>query len=282
MIEKIAILGVGLLGGSLGLAVKKRFPGAVVSGYGHRIQTLHRARELGAIDAVAESAVSAVDQADLVILGVPVGLIPPLLREIAPAVSPGAIVTDVGSTKASIVAAGEQCLGQRFVGSHPMAGSEKRGVEFSRDDLFEGAVCILTPTANTNPAALEALETFWQRLGMKPHRLSPVDHDRLVCQISHLPHAVAAALVMAVQTEAFDLAGRGFADATRIAAGDAGLWRDILADNRQNLLGSLDQLEKHLGELRRLLQSGRERELADWLNQAALRRGRLANHADLK
>src|SRR5438876_5521108 len=165
----------------------------------------------------------------------------------------GAVVTDVGSTKASIVESAGKLLTNNvaFVGSHPMAGSEKRGVEFARADLFQNALCILTPTDQTPAPALEGVEEFWKKLGMRTCRMTPTDHDRALAEVSHLPHALAAALVTMQSPEAMALAGKGFLDTTRIAGGDGGLWRDIFLDNASNmrsalakLRGQLDALEK--------------------------------------
>jgi len=162
-IVRLSILGVGLLGGSLGLAAKRSMPGVRVVGYGHRPVTLESALKLRAIDEATADVVSAVHDADLVVLCTPVGLFDGLLGQIAPALKRGAIVTDVGSTKRSVVERGESLVA-RFVGSHPMAGSEKRGVEFARADLFDRALCILTPTPRTDPAALDLVDTFWKKI----------------------------------------------------------------------------------------------------------------------
>ena len=231
---------------------------------------------LGALDEAYESASVAVREADLLVLCTPVGTLPALLGEIARDLREGAIVTDVGSTKRSVVESAQHSLpGQaRFVGSHPMAGSEKRGVEFARADLFEGAVCITTPTDHTDPSALEAVEAFWQTLGMRITRLSPAEHDRMLADVSHLPHAVAAALVAIQETSGLKLSGKGFADLTRIAAGDPGLWRDILLDNRDNVRQSLDRLIQELQRLYRNLEERSAPEVQGWLESAAqTRRG---------
>jgi cyclohexadieny/prephenate dehydrogenase len=190
---------------------------------------------------------------------------------------PGAIVTDVGSTKRSVVKIAEDKLpaGVHFVGSHPMAGSEKRGVEFARADLFANALCILTPTTKTNPEALAAVNAFWQALGMRTTQLSPQEHDQLLAEVSHLPHALAAALVTLQSDRALTLAGKGFLDATRIAGGDGALWRDILMDNRDNVLSCIGALKANLGELEGLLKGEGRDELAAWLDRAAARRAKL-------
>ena len=272
--RRLSILGVGLLGGSIGLAVRQRISGCRIIGYAHRPATLEAALRLGAVDEAYEQPQTAVRDADLVILCTPVGMLGSLLRDVAPDLAQGAIVTDVGSTKASVVEAAGQALpeGVRFVGSHPMAGSEKRGVEFAKADLFDGAVCITTPTPQTDRAALQQVEAFWQHLGMRITRLSPAEHDQLLADVSHLPHAVAAALVSMQQDAALHLSGKGFADLTRIAGGDAGLWCDILMDNRQNVRASIDRL---IGELRRvadLMEPQRASDLEQWLASARQRR----------
>ncbi len=270
-------MGVGLLGGSIGLAVKSAGIDCRIIGYGHRRSTLDHALELGAIDEAFESPARSVEGADWVILCTPVGLFESLLRQIAPALTGDAIITDVGSTKRSVVRAAETVLppSAHFVGSHPMAGSEKRGVEFARTDLFRGARCILTPTAQTDPSALGSVDEFWQLLGMKTVRLAPDDHDRLVCDISHLPHVVASALIAMQSDEALPLAGMGFLDTTRVAGGEGGLWRDILCDNRDNVAASLQRLREKLDQLLGMLERDERDQLSRWLDDAAERRARL-------
>jgi prephenate dehydrogenase len=275
--NRLSILGVGLLGGSIGLAAKSNATASVVVGYGHRESTLRRALEMGAIDESASSCEQAVAGADLVILCTPVGLFEQLLRQIAPVVANGAIVTDVGSTKRSVVELAEAILPKSasFVGSHPMAGSEKRGIDYARPDLFQGAHCILTPTPATDPAALAMVEQFWRRLGMQTQQMPPAEHDRRVCDVSHLPHAVAAALIAMQEDESLPLAGKGFLDTTRIAGGDGALWRDIFQDNRDNLVNSITRLRSSLDRLEKLLDPSQRQALAQWLDQAAERRAKL-------
>ena len=274
---RLSIIGVGLLGGSLGLAAKRRLTDCHITGYGHRPETLELAIKLGAIDQARPSAAEAVAEADMVVLATPVGLFEALLREIAPVLKPGAVVTDVGSTKRSVVLLAEQILPPtaKFVGSHPMAGSEKRGVEFASADLFEGALCLLTPTPTSDEAAVEAVRHLWKSLGMRLMDLSPDEHDRAVAEISHVPHAVAAALVSLPLESSLAVAGKGFADATRIAAGDGGLWRDILLDNGDHVRASIDTLIGHLQTLSSLIERKEAEALKRWLDQAAERRSRL-------
>jgi prephenate dehydrogenase len=275
--HRVSILGVGLLGGSIGLALRSKVSSCRVAGYGHRRTTLERALEIGAIDERYDSAAEAVRGADLIVVCTPVGVLREMLTQIAPALAGGAVVTDVGSTKRSVVETGERILppGAHFIGSHPMAGSEKRGVEFARTDLFENATCILTPTQRTDQTALGEVETFWRLLGMRTTRLTPDQHDQLLAEVSHLPHAVAAALIAMQADDALPLAGKGFLDATRIAGGDGGLWRDILVDNADNVRAAVARLRGELDRLLGMLDVAKARELEAWLNAAASRRDAL-------
>ncbi len=271
----VSLLGVGLLGGSIGLAIRAAAMDCKIIGYGHRRQSLDAAIESAAIDHAESDPVTAVTEADLIILCTPVGTFGPLLKKIAQAVRPGAIVTDVGSTKRSIVQLGEEILAGKahFVGSHPMAGSEKRGVEYARADLFVGATCILTPTEQTDPHALRQVREFWQTLRMRCVELSPEDHDRRLADISHLPHALAAALVAMQSDEALPLSGKGFLDTTRIASGDGGLWRDIFYDNADNLRTGFLRLRHQIDEFLQMLDDPQHPDaLRHWLDAASLRR----------
>jgi prephenate dehydrogenase len=229
----------------------------------------------GAIDEGYDDPRRAVHGADLVVLCTPVGMLGELLDQIVPSLAPGAIVTDVGSTKRSVVAHASKCMAgwpAMFVGSHPMAGSEKRGVQYAQADLFDGATCVITPDESTGPEALVAVEAFWAKLGMRTLRMSAAEHDRRVADISHLPHALAAALVAMQERESLALAGKGFADATRIAAGDGGLWRDIFLDNRDNLRASLNRLRGSVDEMLACLGSDQAEDLKAWLDAAAAKR----------
>jgi prephenate dehydrogenase len=272
--KRMSILGVGLLGGSIGLAARNTVKDCEIIGYGHNPSTLRDALQLGAIHKAADSAAAAVRGSDLVVLCTPVGILHDLLRTIAPALPPGALVTDVGSTKRSVVAAAAAVLPAEvhFVGSHPMAGSEKRGVRHASADLFQGATCITTPIPRTNPGALEKIESFWRTLGMQIVRLSPADHDERLADISHLPHALAAALVALQDEASLPLAGKGFLDTTRIAGGDGGLWRDIFLDNRDNLTDSIRRLRDQLDRLVAQLEAGDAEAVKSWLDTAAARR----------
>lgn len=274
-IERLAIIGVGLLGGSIGLAVKAKWPGCRVVGCGHREASLAEAKRLGAVDEWTLDAAAAVAGADVVVVCVPVGQMADWLGRIGPHLKAGAVLTDVGSTKAAIVAAGEAAVRPpaRFVGSHPMAGGSKTGVAAARADLFDRATCVLTPTDATDADALGTVEAFWRLLGMRTVRHTPAEHDRLVALVSHLPHAAAAALVAVQSPASIDLHGRGYLDSTRIAAGDAGLWRDIFADNRENVVAAVDGLVEQLQRFRDMVAAKDDAGLVRWLEtQGRVRR----------
>lgn len=274
-LDRIAIAGVGLLGGSVGLALRAAgYQGSLV-GIGRRASSLQRALAAGAVDITTMDPAEGVDGAGAVIICTPLKHYERLLRQMAPALGKGAIVTDVGSAKVEAVRLGERILPDRvrFVGSHPMAGSEQTGVEYARADLFQRALCLVTPTPRTPPPAVTWARQFWTLLGGRPLVLDPARHDELLADASHLPHAVATAVVnVAARSGGIRLAGPGFADATRIASGDAEMWADILLTNRRSMLRSLDTLVKELSLLRRHLDKGDTAKLQDWLAAAKLAR----------
>jgi prephenate dehydrogenase len=273
-IQNVAILGLGLLGGSLGLAIRQRKLATNIVGWSHREITRLGAIDRGAIDEGQPTPQDAVRNADLVIICTPVGIIPKLLEQIAPALRPTTIVTDVGSTKHTIVTAGDKVIGPvaKFVGSHPVAGAEKQGISAARETLFDNALCITTPTQHTDQAALKTVEQFWAALSMRLTRLSPTEHDHILSDISHLPHLIAAAVVMMQEERALKMAGSGFKDTTRIAAGDAGLWRDIFVDNRFAVIRSLDRALAHLRDFRTALQANDGNKIEAMLKVASDRR----------
>jgi prephenate dehydrogenase len=251
-VHHVTIIGVGLLGGSIGLAVRRTWPGAHVAGVGRRQSSLNDAIARGCIHSAWLDATDCVADSDLVILATPVGAFAEHLRTIAPLLKPGCLVTDVGSTKADVVATGEAILGPEvFLGSHPMAGTEKKGPAFASASLLEGALCVLTPTAATPPELLARAEAFWQGVGMGTRRLAPGDHDRAVARISHLPHLLAVALMQTASPADWPVAATGFADMTRLAGGDPEMWRDIVATNHAAILEAIDAAAEHLAALRR-------------------------------
>lgn len=261
MFGNVAILGLGLIGGSLGMALRERRLADRVLGLPRRAETIREALEIGAIDEGSLD-LSRASEADLVVLAAPVLTFEPLVRGIAPYLKPGALVTDVGSTKAEITRGIPPLLPASvdFVGGHPMAGSEKGGVRAGRPDLFVGAVWVLTRGERTRPENVGRLAALVQALGATPVEMDPELHDTSVARISHLPHVVAAALAEAaeegdVPVEVLRLlVAGGFKSTTRIAASPPEMWRDICMTNREAVLGSLARFEAALARFRRALE----------------------------
>ena len=251
-LDRIAVVGVGLLGGSIGLALGAvGFTGTRV-GVGRRSSSLRKALACEAVDEVTRDVAAGVAGAQLVVLCTPIGRLEALLREMADTLRPGTFVTDVASTKAEVVRVATRLLPKsvRFVGSHPMAGSEKTGVQFARADLFEHSLCLVTPQPKTPPATVRWIRRFWESIGGQTLVIPPRRHDELLARVSHLPHAVATALVrLSMRQSAIELAGPGFADTTRIASGNPAMWTDIFRTNRRAMIKVVDQL---IGELTRL------------------------------
>ncbi len=277
---KITLVGVGLLGGSLGLATKQRGLAARVEGYVRRAASVDECTRLGVVDSVTRELARAVQDADLVILCTPIAQMRGLAEQMAPSLKPGAIVTDVGSVKGTVVqeleplVAGAQA---RFVGSHPMAGAEKMGVAAARADLFENAYCVLTPSPSTAAEALETVASFWRAVGARVMNLPPEIHDELVSRSSHLPHIVAAELANYVLSplharEQSQLCANGFRDTTRIASGSPEMWRDIALANRQNIARVLGVFIEDLQEFRLALQNGDSQGIAEFFEKAKQRR----------
>ena len=230
-------------------------------GFGSRAETLAQARELGAIDTIATDARAAVAEAELVIVCAPVGSVAQRVCELAPHCLAGTLITDAGSTKAEIVAAVEQAAAGgawppdvRFLGSHPLAGNEKKGPAHAAADLFVGRTVILTPTAGSREADRRRLTEFWQALGASVIEMTAEEHDRALAVTSHLPHLVAAALASATPEGFLRLTAGGWHDTTRIAGGDPQLWRQILLSNRGNVVAALEQLLEQLGQWREALE----------------------------
>ncbi|MFO0807377.1 MAG: prephenate dehydrogenase/arogenate dehydrogenase family protein [Gemmataceae bacterium] len=249
--DTVAIVGVGLIGGSIGLAARKRRAVRSVVGVGRSRESLEHACQLGCIDA-AVSLADAAAQADLVIVCTPVDRVAEMVRAAAALARPNVVFTDAGSTKDAIVRELDGSLpnGAEFVGSHPLAGSEKRGPEAARADLLDGRVVVVTPTASSSPVTVGRLTEFWQSLGARVLRLSPLDHDDAVATTSHLPHLAAAALVGILPHSLLPLAASGFRDTTRVAAGEADLWAAIFAQNRGAVLAALARYNEKLAEYR--------------------------------
>jgi prephenate dehydrogenase len=278
LFDQVTIIGVGLIGGSLGLALRRGNLARRVVGVGHRQASIDRAIEMGAVDQGTLDPLEGVKGSGLVVLGTAVRLIVEMGQTVAPALAPGAVVTDVGSTKSEIVRRFEELLaaGVSFVGAHPIAGSEKRGIDAARPDLFQKCVCVLTPTDATDPKALRRVSDLWTAVGARVCTLSCEEHDDILARTSHLPHLVAGALVASLTTPDTRFVGPGLRDTTRIAAGDVDVWCDIFLTNRAAVLDALAGFTDRMAELRRAVESGDRAKLADLLAAAKSRRDSLS------
>lgn len=265
--DTVAIVGVGLIGGSIGLALRERSLARNVVGVGRNRQRLSIAEQRGAVTSTTTDWPEGVHNADLIVVCTPVARVVEHVKQVSRSCGPNVLITDAGSTKGRICRelGSKPGAGGVFVGSHPMAGSHKSGPEHARADLFVGSLTLVTPTDTTREEDAEQIEAFWKSLGSNVIRTSPEDHDRAVAAISHLPHVVAAALSGATSPDHLPLAGRGWRDTTRVAAGDVELWRQILADNRDHILQSLDNFAKVLTEFRDALAADDQTELTGLL-----------------
>lgn len=280
MFQKITLIGVGLLGGSLGLAIKQRRLAAKVDGYVRRSTSIAECEEFGVVNHATRDLHQAVQDADLIILCTPLAQMHDLTENMLSMVKPGAIITDVGSVKATVVQELEPLAASasaHFIGSHPMAGGEKMGVSAARAELFNNAICVITPTVQSHAKALQIVEKFWQDIGMRILKLSPESHDELVSRSSHLPHVVAAELANYVLSpihpkEQASLCANGFRDTTRIASGSPEMWRDISLANRKNLARVLSVFIEDLEEFRLALDNGDIKAIQEFFEQAKLRR----------
>ena len=245
--KQVAIIGVGLIGGSLGMILRRQKLADSVVGIGRRVENLKTAVEVGAIDRYVSDPREGVADADFVVLATPVDTYERHLQEWAGCLKPDTIVSDVGSVKGELVTRAEALLpsGVKFVGAHPIAGKEKTGVAAGSETLFSGARCILTPTAHTDPEALKIVRTIWELAGSIVLEMDPFLHDKILGAVSHLPHAAAFALMTALAdvrdhgVPELDLAGHsggGLRDTTRIAASSPEMWRDIFLWNRENVV----------------------------------------------
>jgi prephenate dehydrogenase len=285
--HSISLIGAGVLGGSLALALKHRQLAAKVMVRVRRESALAECRELNIADVVTQDLKEAVHGSELVILCTPLSQMAPLAAEMGPFLKQGAIVTDVGSVKGTVVRDLEPLMRQAgavFVGGHPMAGSEKTGVAAARADLFENAVCLVTPGRQSTPEAVARVEDFWKALGGLPLRLTPEAHDELVSRSSHLPHVVAAELANYVLSpvhpkEQALVCANGFRDTTRIAAGSPEMWRDIALANRQNLGRVLGVFIEDLQEFQWALERQDVTAIEEFFAKAKLRRDQWHGHS---
>ncbi len=277
--KKVAIIGVGLIGGSIGLAIKKRGLAREVVGVFRRESTLKRALKCRAVDKATMLIKCGVDGADLIIVTSPVHSIPKIIKMAAKYAKKGAIITDAGSTKSWIVSSVERDLARdhkiHFVGSHPMAGSEHTGVEFARADLFEKAPCIVTSRAATDRASLKRVKKFWSSLGAIVKVMSPARHDKSVSLISHLPHIVAFGLAGSVPLRELQYAAEGFKDTTRVASSDPELWADIFLTNKREILKAGRLFERYYKDILKAISKGDHKRTVNFLKKAKSKRDAL-------
>jgi prephenate dehydrogenase len=273
LFRKVTIVGVGLIGGSIGMALKKNGLAKEVVGYSQKASSLALATKNKAIDVASHDLKKSVQNADLVVLCTPVNTITKMLPAITNELRRGCVVTDVGSTKAGIVETAEKYIPSGFfVGSHPLAGSEKKGAAYATPDLFNNSICILTPTQKTNTQATERVHAFWTRIGATVKRLTPAEHDRVVAYTSHLPHVLAYGLMGTIPKEYLEYAAQGFKDATRIASSSPQMWNDICLSNMKPLVNSLDELVKNLSHLRKCIDVKDEKALIEFFTKAKEKR----------
>ncbi len=271
---KVAIVGVGLIGGSVGLTVRTRGLASEVVGVGREPFTLEQAVRLGAIDRATTDLSDGVAGAEVVVVCTPVSRVAEDVRQVVESAPSQVLVTDAGSSKRQIIEAVERHPPSAavFVGAHPLAGSERRGVHHAHADLFDGRVCVLTTTPRTRPERIQRAVTFWTRLGCRVVELGPAEHDEILAYTSHLPHALAGALASSVPAEWLPLTAGAYRDGTRVAGADSGLWTAIFRDNRGPLLKALGTLQERLDTFKYALMNDDEPALRSWWDKAQRRR----------
>ena len=262
LFNKVGIVGVGLIGGSIGMALKRRGLANEVVGICRRTQNIKQAKKLGAIDHGSLD-LEAIKNCDLVILATPVRNIIKTIPKVNRLVRKGCIVIDAGSTKSEIVKTADRFLSRNicFIGTHPLAGSEKKGVGFACSDLFKDSLCLLTPSKKSSSCNLNKIKKLWRALGAKTKVISPAVHDKLISFSSHLPHAVVFSLVDSLPKEAQGFVASGFKDTTRIALSDPNLWQDVFLTNADKLIEAIDKFQISLGKLKRLIKKKNKKSL---------------------
>jgi len=284
-LQKVTVVGVGLLGGSLALALRRAGLASRVDGLVRRSKSIAECEQLGVVDRATRNPLRAAEHADLILLCTPLATMKSLVTSMLPAIRPGTVVTDVGSVKTPVVQTLEPLLasaGAHFVGSHPMAGSELTGPSAARPDLFQDAVCVITPTSKSPSTAVRLVQDLWEAVGGSVLRLRPDVHDDLVSRASHLPHVVAAELANYVLSPMHGkdqglVCATGFHDTTRVASGSPQVWRDIALANRQNLSRVLGAFIEGLQEVRHALDAGDDQALLEFFEQGRARRNAWIN-----
>ena len=285
--EKVSLIGAGLLGGSLGLALRQRKAATSVHAYVRRAESVSECLALGAAEVASQDLKSVVQGADLVVLCTPLAQMRDLTQKLLPYLRPGAIVTDVGSAKATVVSELSPLVASakaEFIGSHPMAGSEQMGLSAARADLFQDAICLVTPGSGSSAKTIQAALALWKSVGGNPMRMSPDLHDDLVSRCSHLPHVIAAELANYVLSPAHPkeqamLCATGFRDTTRIASSSPEMWRDIAMANRKNLGRVLGVFIEDLQEFQLALERGDVKAIEEYFSNAKQRRDQWRSQA---
>lgn len=283
--KKLVIFGVGLIGGSVALALKKQANAPLCIGVGRNRDNLDQAMSLGVIDAIADDVPTALIDADMIFIATPVAQTKAILQSIKPHLKLNTTITDAGSTKADVLAVAEEVLGEQtnqFVGGHPIAGAEKSGAAAAMADLYIGKNVVLTPSTNINTAAVNKVRQLWQSCGANVIEMPAENHDRIFATVSHLPHLLAFALVDDIASrdnadELFQFAASGFRDFTRIAGSHPEMWRDISLANKPALLAEITAYEEALGKLKQTLANDNATELEALFKRASHARNQWAN-----
>ncbi|MCB9771069.1 MAG: prephenate dehydrogenase/arogenate dehydrogenase family protein [Candidatus Omnitrophica bacterium] len=277
LFRKVTVIGVGLIGGSLAKAIKKNKLAKEVVGVSQGQQTLTAALKEGTIDQGYHDVVKAVTNSDLVILAAPVGIIINMLSIIGPHLRRGCVVTDVGSSKVSIVHAAQKFLPSHvfYVGSHPLAGSEKAGVQNANAELFHNATVVMTPTDTTHRLAKDRVKLLWTKVGAQVKFMTPDEHDKALGYVSHLPHMVAFALMETVPSDILPFAAQGLKDTTRIAASSPQMWNDISVSNKKNVIKAIDEVAKNLSLIRKAITTNDQKTLLNLFKNAKTKRDSL-------
>ncbi len=256
--NKVSIIGVGLIGASFGLAIKEKGLAGLIYGFGRNEENLKKARERGIIDQYSMEIKEVCSGADLIVLATPVGVFVEMVKRIIPYLKDGSILIDVGSVKGRLVYEIESMMpqGVHYLGTHPIAGSDKSGIDNARAELFKGARCIITPTEKTPEEVSKRVSHLWRELGCQIEFMDPYKHDEIYAAVSHFPHVVAYEIMKTIgdiDSEYIRYAGQGFRDTTRIALSSPELWRDIVIYNKENILKLLDLFSKNLEDIKRRL-----------------------------
>lgn len=284
-LKKLVIFGVGLIGGSVALALKKAGMRTQIVGVGRHQDSLQTALDLGVIDVASSDIASAVQDADLILIATPVAQTAAILQAIKPHLNAHTIITDAGSTKGDVLACANSTLGEhlpQFIGGHPIAGAEKSGVTAAMADLYSNKNVVLTPSSATKPEAIAIAQHLWETCGAKVSEMTAENHDSIFASVSHLPHLLAFALVDDIASrpnaaQLFSFAASGFRDFTRIAGSHPEMWRDISLANKQALLKELDAYEAELATIKTLLKNDDATGLQNLFERASVARNAWAN-----